>query len=56
MDEAKYGIAEFSRSARKLLNTTPEVVTVALREAGLKEATRKEAEETIKAFLAKEVK
>ena len=42
--------------ARKLFGTTPEVVTVALQTAKLKEATLDEAKATVKAFLEKEVK
>lgn len=56
MDETRYGIADFAAQARKLFDTTPEVVTVALRTAGLETATKDEAERTIKAFLEKEVK
>lgn len=56
MDETKYGIADFAAKARELFETTPEVVTVALRTAGKETATKAEAAQTIKAFLEKEVK
>lgn len=56
MEAVKYGAAELAQKARKLFGTTPEVVTVALKTAKLKEATLEEAKATVKAFLEKEVK
>ena len=56
MEAVKYRAAELAQKARKLFGTTPEVVTVALQTAKLKEATLDEAKATVKAFLEKEVK
>lgn len=56
MEAATYGAAELARNARKLFDTTPEAVTVALKTAGKEEATVEEAAAIIKAFLEKEVK
>lgn len=54
--EATYKAAELAAQARQLFGTTPEVVSVALREAKKETATVKEAQATVKAFLEREVK
>lgn len=56
MDEIKYSAADFAKQAKKMFGTTPEVVIVALRTAGMTTATIDEAKETIKNFLEREVK
>lgn len=56
MAEPKYSVSDFAKQAKSLFDTTPEVVTVALRTAGKTEATIEEAKETVKKFLEKEVK
>ena len=56
MEEARYEATELAKNARQLFETTPEVVTVALRLAGLETATKEEADGIIREFLSKEVK
>lgn len=57
MDEIKYSAADFAKQAKKMFGTAlEEVVTVALRTAGMTTATIAEANETIKKFLEIEVK
>lgn len=56
MAETKYSVSDFAKQARAIFDTTPEVVTVALRTAGKTTATVEEAKEIIKNFLEKEVK
>lgn len=53
---ATYRVAELAAQAWKVFGTTPEAVTVALREAGLASATLEEAKEAVQAFLNREVK
>ena len=54
--ETSYKAAELAAQARHLFNTTPEVVSVALRVAGRKTATVAEAQAIVGEFLEKEVK
>lgn len=53
--ESIYTAAELANN-HKLFNTSYEIVTVALRQAGKKEATFSEAKEIIEKFKTKEVK
>lgn len=53
---ATYKVSELAAQARQIFNTTPEVVTVALRTAGKEAATVEEAKETVQKFLNREVK
>lgn len=55
MEDAKYETTELAKNARQLFETTPEIVTVALRLAGKEAATKEEAETIVRAFLSKEV-
>ncbi len=54
--EATYKAAELAAKARQMFNTTPEVVSVALRLAGKKAYTVDEAKQTVQDFLNKEVR
>ncbi len=54
--EPKYTAAELAKHARQIFNTTPEVVTVALKIAGIENSTVEEAKKAVKNFLSKEVK
>lgn len=54
--DATYKAAELAAQSRSLFDTTPEVVSVALREAGKKTATVTEAKAIVAAFLEREVK
>ncbi|MDE7054750.1 MAG: hypothetical protein K2O84_08055 [Oscillospiraceae bacterium] len=54
--EATYKATELAAQSRPLFGTTPEVVSVALREAGKKAATVTEAKAIVAAFLEREVK
>lgn len=56
MAEAKYKAAELAAKARQLFGTTPEVVTVALRDAGRESASVEETRQIVRAFLGREVK
>ena len=56
MEEARYEATELAKNARQLFETTPEVVTVALKVAGVETATKEEAESIVREFLSKEVK
>lgn len=56
MEATTYSVQDFSKQAKKMFGTTPEMVTVALRTAGKETATIEEAKETVKAFMEKEVK
>lgn len=56
MAEATYTAAELAAQARQLFGTTPEVVTVALRTAGMEKATVAGAKKTVAEFLNREVK
>lgn len=53
---ATYKAAELAAKARQMFNTTPEVVTVALRLTEKESFTVDEAKQTVKEFLDKEVK
>lgn len=53
---ATYKVSELAAQSRPLFGTTPEVVSVALREAGKKAATVTEAKAIVAAFLEREVK
>lgn len=55
MAEAAYKTAELAAKARQLFGTTPEVVTVALRGAGMESATVEEARQMVQDFLGREV-
>lgn len=55
-NEAKYEIAVLAKKAEEIFNTTPEVVTVALKLAGNDPVELTAAKNTVKAFLEKEVK
>ncbi len=50
-----YNASELAAQARKLFNTTPEVVTAALRIARKETAKIEEAREIIRTFLNREV-
>lgn len=50
-----YKAPELAAQARTLFGTTPEAVTVALREKGKETATVTEAQTIVKDFLAREV-
>lgn len=52
----KYTAAELAQAAKKVFHTSPDIVTAALRMAGVKSATVAEAEGIIKKFANKEVK
>lgn len=54
--EATYKATELAAQSRPLFGTTPEVVSVALREAGKKTASVAEAKAIVTAFLEREVK
>ncbi len=54
--EATYKTAELAAKARQMFDTTPEVVSVALRLAGKETYTVDEAKRTVQIFLNKEVK
>lgn len=53
---ATYKTAELAAKARQMFDTTPEVVTVALRMAGKESYTVEEAKQTVHDFLNREVK
>lgn len=52
----KYTAAELAQASKKVFNTSPDIVTAALRMAGVESATIAEAAEVIKKFANKEVK
>lgn len=54
-NEAEYEISVLAKKAEEIFNTTPEVVTVALKLAGVDPVTLTAAKSTVKAFLEKEV-
>lgn len=54
--KATYNAAELAAKARQMFDTTPEVVTVALRLAGKDSFTVDEAKQTVQEFLNREVK
>jgi hypothetical protein len=54
--EPVYSADEWAAASRAKFNTPPEVVRAALKLAGKAEATAKEAESAVKAFLTREVK
>lgn len=54
--ESLYTAAELAADAETIFNTTPECVLAALKEKGLGECTKREAEETVKAFRERTVK
>ncbi len=54
--DAAYKAAELAAQAGALFATTPEAVTVALREKGKETATVAEARAIVKAFLERKVK
>ena len=56
MEETKYSVLDFSKQAKNMFGTTPEVVIVALRSTGKTSATIEEAQDIVKKFLEKEVK
>lgn len=53
---ATYKAAELAAKARQMFDTTPEVVTVALRLTGKESFTVDEAKQTVQEFLNREVK
>ena len=56
MDEARYSISELAGHSAELFETTPEMVTVALRLAGKDTATVDEAKAIVREFAEREVK
>jgi hypothetical protein len=52
----KYTAAELAKAAKKVFKTSPDIVTAALRMAGVTSATVAEAEDIIKKYANKEVK
>lgn len=53
--ESVYTIDEFCRNAQVLFGTMPECVGAALKEKGIKECEKIEAEKIVKQFMKKEV-
>lgn len=53
--ESVYTIDEFCGNAQALFNTMPECVRAALKESGIKECEKSEAEKIVKQFMKKEV-
>lgn len=54
--EQRYEALELARNAGRLFGTRGECVEAALRAAGMRECTLKEAQETVARFLEKEVR
>ncbi|MCI8363792.1 MAG: hypothetical protein HFG34_02425 [Eubacterium sp.] len=53
--ESTYTIDEFCSNAQALFGTMPECVMAALKEKGIKECKKSEAEKIVKQFIKKEV-
>lgn len=53
--ESTYTIDEFCSNAQVLFGTMPECVMAALKEKGIKECKKSEAERIVKQFIKKEV-
>ncbi len=51
-----YTIDEFCNNAKNLFNTMPECVRAALKEKGIEQCDKEEAEKIVKEFMKKEVK
>lgn len=54
--EPEYTAEEFAVCARSVFGVSPDIVTAALRVAGVKKTTKSAAEKIIKEFCKKEVK
>ena len=54
-DQNVYSAVELSRAAEKIFGTRQECAAAALKAAGIKAATKEEAEKVIRNFLNKEV-
>ena len=50
-----YTVEEFAAVSHKVFDTTPDIVTAAMKEAGVELATKKEAEKIVSAFLSKPI-
>ena len=53
--EDEYTVAEFAAAAKSEFGTTPDIVTAALREAGVEKTTRSAAAAIIEEFRKREV-
>lgn len=54
--ESVYTVDEFCSNAKSLFNTMPECVRAALKEKGIEQCSKTEAEKTVMEFMKKEVK
>ena len=55
VEESLYTVAELAAAAQAVFHTNSDIVTAALRMAGVKKATQKEAAKIVEAFRKKEV-